>query len=353
MVVRDSSGEIVRKLTPQAFGWLMRDLRVAAGMKIAQLARQVPCDSSLLSRFESAERQPKLTMAQRIDFLLGTDGRLERAWHSTDWHQEVEHPDWFREFVRIEALATCLSEYTVSRFPGLLQTPDYARAALKRAFQQQDGPSLDQRVAARMSRRVRFLTEDGPQLFFILDEGVLRRMVGGHLVMCGQLAHTLSVIERYPQIVVQIAPEELGERVAAATGFTLVKVPNGKDLIYSESVNRGHFSRDPEAVRRLSRAYDRLRADALSASESADVIRRRLEGLLNVSIELPLNLSWFKSSYSGDNGGQCIETSHDLRPAGLMPIRDSKDPDGPALVFPSTSFTAFVNGAKDDGFGRA
>lgn len=315
---------------------------------------QVPCDSSLLSRFESATRAPKLSTAERLDVLLEAGGRLVRAWHKVDWHREIEHPDWFMEFVKVESTSVLFRDYNVSRIPGLLQTPEYARALLARGPKRKDGPSLEQRVAARMSRQERFLTDDGPLAFFVIDEGVLRRMVGGRLVMYRQLKHILDVIERFPNIVVQIAPDELGDRVASSGGFKLVTLPGGSEVIYSESVTRGHFSRRPDELERLSRAYDRLRADALSASESADLIRRIMEGLLNVSPEiqpLPTTLSWFKASYSGENGGDCIETSHDLRPGGLMPIRDSKNPDGPALFFPTDSFAGFINGVKDGGFG--
>ncbi|MDH6116054.1 DUF397 domain-containing protein [Kitasatospora sp. GAS204B] len=59
-----------------------------------------------------------------------------------------------------------------------------------------------------------------------------------------------------------------------------------------------------------------------------------------------MTLTWFKSSYSGSNGGQCIEASHDLLPTGLVPVRDSKNPDGPALTFPAASFSTFVTALK-------
>ncbi len=58
--------------------------------------------------------------------------------------------------------------------------------------------------------------------------------------------------------------------------------------------------------------------------------------------------SWLKSSYS-QNGGQCIEVAPGF--AGVMPVRDSKDPEGPALVFPATAFAAFVAGVKGGEFG--
>lgn len=53
------------------------------------------------------------------------------------------------------------------------------------------------------------------------------------------------------------------------------------------------------------------------------------------------NAPWRKSSYSGANGGDCIEAALGFLP-GAVPVRDSKDPDGPALMFRVEAFTAFV-----------
>lgn len=53
---------------------------------------------------------------------------------------------------------------------------------------------------------------------------------------------------------------------------------------------------------------------------------------------------WRKSSYSNATGGDCVEVGHGL--PDLVPVRDSKDPDGPALVFPRASWTAFVTAVK-------
>ncbi len=53
---------------------------------------------------------------------------------------------------------------------------------------------------------------------------------------------------------------------------------------------------------------------------------------------------WFKSSYSS-NGGACIEAAPGFI-SGIVPVRDSKDPEGPALVFPAGAFAAFVGAVK-------
>ena len=55
---------------------------------------------------------------------------------------------------------------------------------------------------------------------------------------------------------------------------------------------------------------------------------------------------WFKSSYS-DNGGTCVEVAHNLVPSlGVVPVRDSKVPAGPALAVSAPVFTAFVDAVK-------
>lgn len=53
---------------------------------------------------------------------------------------------------------------------------------------------------------------------------------------------------------------------------------------------------------------------------------------------------WRKSSYSNGSGGECVEVA-DGHP-GIMPVRDSKDPQGPALLFTAAAWTAFVTGVK-------
>ncbi|WP_335977892.1 DUF397 domain-containing protein [Streptomyces sp. CA2R106] len=60
---------------------------------------------------------------------------------------------------------------------------------------------------------------------------------------------------------------------------------------------------------------------------------------------------WFKSSYS-NNGGDCVEVAANLVDVqGVVPVRDSKNPDGPALVFPTDAFASFVAGVKAGEFG--
>ncbi|MFL4903887.1 DUF397 domain-containing protein [Streptomyces sp. MMS24-I2-30] len=63
------------------------------------------------------------------------------------------------------------------------------------------------------------------------------------------------------------------------------------------------------------------------------------------------NPRWFTSSYS-DNGGACVEVAANLAVSrGLVPVRDSKIQDGPALSLPTDAFSSFVAGVKAGDFG--
>ncbi|UZJ31497.1 DUF397 domain-containing protein [Streptomyces endophytica] len=67
-------------------------------------------------------------------------------------------------------------------------------------------------------------------------------------------------------------------------------------------------------------------------------------------VEFTRDFAWTKSSYS--DGDQCIEFSRTLtHPHGLVPVRDSKVPDGPALVIPASGWTAFISAVKQGTFG--
>lgn len=58
-------------------------------------------------------------------------------------------------------------------------------------------------------------------------------------------------------------------------------------------------------------------------------------------------VTWRKSSYSNNEGGNCLEVTDAVLP--LVPVRDSKNPTGPALLFPAPAWSAFVDGIKATG----
>ncbi|WUQ83841.1 DUF397 domain-containing protein [Kitasatospora purpeofusca] len=61
----------------------------------------------------------------------------------------------------------------------------------------------------------------------------------------------------------------------------------------------------------------------------------------------PTTAVWRKSSYSGDDGGECVEVALASPSPGVVPVRDSKDPSGPVLLFPSAAWQSFVSSLRD------
>jgi hypothetical protein len=106
---------------------------------------------------------------------------LTRLWDHLKGHKQRLY-GWFQEWADIGAQATVLCWYEPLVVPGLLQTEDYARAILSA---RPDGnlSDLDDQVAARLARQEILNRTGAPQLWCILDEGVLHRAIGGSKVM--------------------------------------------------------------------------------------------------------------------------------------------------------------------------
>ncbi|MFD8230923.1 Scr1 family TA system antitoxin-like transcriptional regulator [Streptomyces sp. NPDC059696] len=259
--------------TAAVFGEVLRHFREAALLTQEGLARQIPCDRSHVARVEGGTRVPQDTFAKTCDELLGTGGVLARLWARIDWYPQVEHPDWFRRRAEMDEVAVSLREYQERVMPGLLQTAEYARSLSRRYV---SGVELEERVRARLSRQQRFLADGGPLYLVVLDESCLRNVVGGPDVMRDQCAHLLKLAGR-PNIRIQVAPAGPVEIVRPSGSMSLIALPEGHHWLYSESLNRGHFTNDPALYERYNQFYDVLRADALSAPQSAALIHETME----------------------------------------------------------------------------
>ncbi|MHA5051895.1 helix-turn-helix domain-containing protein [Streptomyces sp. SD15] len=260
--------------TAVVFGEVLKHFREAADLPQEGLARQIPCDRSQVARVEAGTRVPQDTFAKKCDELLGTGGVLLRLWGRIDWYPEVQHPDWFERRAEMDAKAVALRAYQERVIPGLLQTPGYAHALFSQIA---SGDEVEERVRARLSRQPRFLADGGPLYVAVLDESCLRNAVGSPEVMREQCAHLLSVGRR-PNIRIQVAPAGLFGLIRPRGSMSLIALPDGHQWVYSESLDRGHFNDDPAVFARYRQTYDVLRADILSARESAALISDVMEG---------------------------------------------------------------------------
>lgn len=256
------------------FGARVKRLREARGWTQEELGDQVRTHSTRINQIERATgHRPTLDLARRLDEVLVADKLLVELW--THLYKQA-FPDWSQEFMSFAAQATMIREYAAHAVPGLLQTEAYARALLRTARSLRSEQQLDERLAARMGRQERLADADGPWLWVVLDESVLRRPVGGAKVMRDQLERLLAAAHE-PRITIQVLPFESGEHAAMGGSLTVLTLPDATEVAYSEGADYGRLVEDPQVLKGYAVIYDLLRAHALPPHLSLRAIESAME----------------------------------------------------------------------------
>ncbi|MEU2624766.1 helix-turn-helix transcriptional regulator [Streptomyces sp. NPDC007157] len=257
------------------FGARVRRLRLAAGLTQAELGDKTHVVSTRIPRIERASgAKPTLELARALDVALGANDLLVELW---PYVYREAFPDWSRRFMEYSERVVLIRQYAAHVVPGLLQTEDYARAVLSLDALLDSEEQLEERVTARMGRQERLGSPDRPELWMILDEAVLRRPIDNHRVMRTQLTRLLdAATERH--IVVQVLPFDHGGHEAMGGSLTVLTLPDGSEVAYTEGSDYGQLIEEPASVSRYKVIYDRLKAAALPPFMSRDMIRSAMEG---------------------------------------------------------------------------
>ncbi|MEU5652585.1 helix-turn-helix transcriptional regulator [Streptomyces pseudogriseolus] len=257
------------------FGARVRRLRTAAGLTQAELGALTHVVSTRITQIERASgAKPTLELARALDAALGADDLLVELW---PYVYREAFPDWSRKFMEYSERAVGVRQYAAHVVPGLLQTEDYARAVLGLDALLTSEEQLEERVAARMGRQDRLASPDRPELCVILDEAVLRRPIGGPAVMRKQLRRLLDAAEER-HITVQVLPFDQGGHEAMGGSLTVLLLPDGSEVAYTEGADYGQLIEEPSNIGRYKLIYDRLRAAALPPIMSLDMVRSAMEG---------------------------------------------------------------------------
>jgi hypothetical protein len=159
---------------------------------------------------------------------------------------------------------------------GILQTEDYARAVFRGGFPRAAADVIDGKVANRLRRRKVLERNDPPLLWSILHEACLRMAVGGDEVMVGQLEHLLTSAES-PHIELQVMPFAAGAQGMHMLPFNLLRFRDSPSLLYMETAQGGRLVYAPATVADAQDDYDRIRANALSLTDSLALIKTVLK----------------------------------------------------------------------------
>jgi len=265
-------------------GLELRRLREQAGLTCEQAGAHLDCSASKVSRIETARVPVRILDVQAMCDLyhatadeIATLGALARESKQRGWWHTFDDvlPGWFQTYVGLEAEATSIRTYEIQLVPGLLQTEGYARAILEAGDLAPITPDdLARALALRMTRQDLLVGPNPPQLWVVLSEAVLVRVVGGPDVMRDQLLYLAELCDRRG-ITIQVIRNEQGAHPAMNTPFVLLGFPEREDpgVVYIDFLTGGLYLEKPDEVDRYTLTFNHLVAASLPPRQSAQLVR--------------------------------------------------------------------------------
>ncbi|MFJ1603888.1 helix-turn-helix domain-containing protein [Streptomyces sp. NPDC088253] len=263
-----------RQAAWEFFGAELKRRREDAGFTQVELGARVFVSGGYIGQFEQAIRKPQLDVAQRIDALLQTDGFFERTWQKLI--DDKRYADYFAEVVELERTATRICEFAPTLVPGLLQTAEYAGAVTLATNPFVTEEHVEEKVTARLERARVLADATRPEYWVVLHENALRVPVGGPAAMAEQLGHIATMVREH-KAVAQVVPYDAGAHTAMGGMLALMEFEDAPPTAYTETSFSGTLMDDPAVVKRAQRAYDLLRAVALSPEATLALVESAAE----------------------------------------------------------------------------
>jgi transcriptional regulator with XRE-family HTH domain len=251
---------------------MLRSLRAGTGLTAEQVGWRLGVSRSKISRLENGRRGAneadilqlcdlyRVNDADRLRLIeLAAEGK-QRAWWSP-----FNFPH--SEYIGLEVEAESISDWCLGLAPGLLQTPEYARAVVRGSVPEKDTRVVDERVQERLDRQGLLYSKAPPSFEAILDESVLHRVVGSPAVMLGQLRRLIEMSE-LPNVTIRVVPYDAGAVPAGVSKFRILRfaLPDVADIVQTEELTR-HRNLDAPGEVEIYEATFRILAD-LSADSA-------------------------------------------------------------------------------------
>jgi hypothetical protein len=265
-------------------GSQLRRMREAAGVTPDQAGWEIRASRSKISRLENGRVSFKDRDIVDLLALYGVTSEevkkamleLARRANVPGWWARYGDilPDWFEMYLGLEAAAAVIRSFELQFVHGLFQTPEYAGAVTRLGYNSLSADELERRVAVRMKRQELLAESEPARVWFVMDEAVLRRPVGGRAVMRAQLRR-LSEVADLPQVTVQVVPFGLGGHAAHGGSFTILRFdePDLPDVVYIEHLTSAVYLEGRSDVDHYAEVMNRLSADALTPGDTARFIR--------------------------------------------------------------------------------
>ena len=281
-MARNSSPEQNPTLRARRLALELLRRREAAGLTREEAARQLEWSTSTIFRIETGRSRPQPGNVRVLLELYGVTGperdgliRLSREARQPGWWHSFRDilPNPYEVYIGLEAGAASIRNFEPVVIPGLLQTEEYARQTLRNGPGELDREDVERLVQVRMERQRILGREDRPRLWAVLDEAVIRRVVGGPEVMREQLRHLIDCAEQ-GKTTLQVVPFGAGAHAGTTGPFVIMDFPEPTDpsVVYVETLAGDIYLEERSDVSRYTIAFDRLRAAALHPDESVQII---------------------------------------------------------------------------------
>lgn len=270
-----SGAPTVRRMV---LGAQLRRLREAAEISRADAGYAIRASESKMSRielgkvgFKERDVADLLTVygvnddAERDVFLTMVKESNQPGW----WHRYGDViPGWFNDYVGLEESASRIQAFEHQFVPGLLQTEEYARAVITHGKPESANANDERRVGLRMKRQRTLARPSAPRLWFVIDESILHRPIGGRAVLRDQIDHLLQVTKQ-PHISLQVLTYEHSTNPAEGA-FTLLRFAESElpTVAYVEHLCGALYLDRLDEIEKYSRALDRLAVDAETPENS-------------------------------------------------------------------------------------
>jgi transcriptional regulator with XRE-family HTH domain len=264
-------------LTPRirTLGAALRDARVEAHFGVRELARRVGANPALLSNWELGQRVPGIEDVAGILGALGVVGEhkqrilyLARGTADPGWitlGRQTE-PDHMAGVLACERVATSLVDWQPLVVPGLLQTPDYARALF---FSDGVPRAVAERQAdARTARRPLVVGPRAIPFEALIGEAALANPIGGPETMARQLRFVADLAATSASLRVRVVPTRAGAHPGLGGQFSLYGMRSADPIVYFEHYSSGAFILDAGDVGTYRDVIGQIRERALGPTES-------------------------------------------------------------------------------------
>jgi transcriptional regulator with XRE-family HTH domain len=287
---------------------MLRSLRERTGLTTEQAAQRLGFSRSKVSRLENGRRGASQYDVTRLCDLYEVDdeqrtrlGELAAEGKQRVWWQSLNLP--YGDYIGLEAEAESISDYGLAVVPGLLQTPDYARALVQAGAPTLAPAIVEERVRARTARQRLLSSDKPPNLVAVLDESVLHRIVGNPTIMLGQLKQLIEIAQ-WSNVTIRIVPFDAGIVPAGVSKFVVLRtrLPGIAHVVLIEELTgQHHYIEDAGEVEIYNTAFRTLLKLSADPVASMAMILARL-----TVYELRTRLRSLPEGHAADSWGWLV-----------------------------------------------